>query len=118
MTRKYITLDGVKDENGQYVRQAAAPLEETSMVSPRGLSIDELLQKGLYGCDLLLKSILQNITSHTYERDTVQNLKDVMSMLHELKKQEAALLEDLSDEELKKYLNAANAQSSGESSQA
>lgn len=100
MTRKYITPDGIKDENGHYMRPLP-PKPEQEATGPAGdISIDDLLEKGLYMLHLLMKSIQTQISTHTYDRDTIMNLKDTMSMLHELKKREKELLDKLSEAEL------------------
>lgn len=117
MSKKYLTPNGVKDENGQYVKIAPEPTLEplAKLESARGLSIDQLLGKGLYTLDLLMKTLLEEVSTHTYDRETVMNLKDAMSMLHELKKKEKDLLDNMSEEELQDFLNASNAKSSGSS---
>ncbi len=80
----------------------AAPILE----SARGASIDDLMKKGLYALDLIIKDILTQVSGHTYDRETVQNLKDAMTMLHELKKKEQELIDNLSDEQLEAMVNA------------
>ncbi len=67
--------------------------------------IDDLLLEGLYQIQRLLWCVKKDIDTGSPERDTVQNLKDVMGMLHELKKKEAELIEDLTDEELERLAN-------------
>lgn len=107
MSRKYITPNGIKDENGSYLPLPTPPKVTTPLESPRGLSIDDLLMRGLHTCDLLMKDLTEHVTHRTYDRETVQNLKDVMAMLHDLKEKEAALIEDLTDEELSKHASDA-----------
>lgn len=70
------------------------------------ISIDELLGKGLMAIYGIMKSINSEVRSEQYKRDTVQNLKDVMAILKELKKEERELLSKMSDEEISKKLNA------------
>lgn len=118
MSKKYLTPNGVKDENGQFVRvfPVAEPEAPKALESARGASIDELLGKGLYALDLLVKSLLEQISSHSYDRETIINLKDAMSMLHELKKKEKDLLDGMTEDELTQVLlNASNTKGSGSS---
>lgn len=117
MTKKYITPNGIgeKDENGIYVKvtpKPPAPVPQ-GLESDRGTSIDTLLGKGLYSLDLLMKNILEQISSHTYDRETIMNLKDAMSMLHELKKREQDLVDNLSDDDLEALANAPESKRSG-----
>ena len=79
-----------------------------SIESPRGVSIDDLLFRGLYALDLMLKHLLHEVTTHAYTRDTILNLKDVMGMLQELKKKESELIDNMSEEDIKKLLNETN----------
>lgn len=66
------------------------------------LSIDSLLNKGLKAIYGILRACLAQSRTGDPSRESVQNLKDAMCMLHDLKKQEQDLLEDLSDESLEK----------------
>ena len=65
------------------------------------LSIDDGLKKGLQAVLLIVDRCLKEARTDLPDRETVQSLKDAMSILHELKKKEAEILEQLSDEELR-----------------
>lgn len=89
------SLPPPKDDNGAY--------EKVSPVIHQDLSVDDLLKQGLLGIQRTLKGIMHEIATAaplSPERDTVMSLKDVMAMLHELKKKEKDLLDDLTDEQL------------------
>ncbi len=64
------------------------------------LDIDTLLQRGLTSISRMMTVIVDQSTSGTFDRETVQNLKDIMGILEHLKKRESELLDDLTDEEL------------------
>lgn len=68
-------------------------------------SIDDILKKGLYQIQCLMRVVSRDIQSGNPHRNTVMNLKDCMAMLMELKKHEQELLDNLSDEELEKLAN-------------
>lgn len=91
-----------KDENGIFVKDKPKVSPPSPEANPADISIDSLIGIGLLGLDRLMKSILRHITAETYERDTVMNLKDVMTMLHSLKAIEKEQLAELSDEDLEK----------------
>lgn len=92
-----------KDNNGIFVKDSPkSPASPSPEANPADISIDSLIGIGLLGLDRLMKSILRHITAETYERDTVMNLKDVMTMLHSLKAIEKEQLAELSDDDLEK----------------
>lgn len=103
MSKKYLTPDGLKDENGQYIKALPPPRKEAE--APSGNTIDDLLLKGLHATDLLMKSIVSDISTHAYTRDTVMNLKDVMNILSDLKKKERELLDSMGEIELQDIAN-------------
>lgn len=92
MTKRYVDPSKIQEPP-----QATEPFSTD-------VSIDDLLGKGLAALDRLMKVIMMDISTGAPERDTVMNLKDVMAMLHELKKKEKELLENLSDEELESLI--------------
>lgn len=66
-------------------------------------SIDLLMAKGLTALERTLNSVLLATNDgRPPERDDILNLRDCMSMLHDLKAKEQELLESLSDEELER----------------
>lgn len=69
------------------------------------ISIDELMGKGLMAIYGIMKSINNEVRSEKYKRNTVMNLKDVMAILKELKKEERDVLSKMTDEEISKKLN-------------
>ena len=105
MSNKVLISSGVKDESGAYTRVVApsppvAP-EPTPELPKGNLTIDELLQIGLNQIERLMICVGKDISTGVPSRESVMNLKDCMSMLHELKKKEQELLDALSDDELK-----------------
>lgn len=68
----------------------------------KDLSIDTELAYGLYCIHKIMQSVRSEAVSGLPSREAVQNLKDCMTMLHELKKKEDDVLEDLSDDDLAK----------------
>ena len=71
-------------------------------VEPETKDIDGLLHRGLMSISRMMNVIGQQAKDGTFDRTTVQNLKDLMGMLSDLKKREEDLLSNLSDEELEK----------------
>ncbi len=96
MTRKIISpvitvpVPGAKDASGAYVIQG------------RDLSIDSLMQEGLAAIHGIMTACRREAANGNPSRESVQNLKDAMSMLHQLKEKEAEILETLTDEDLAK----------------
>lgn len=113
MTRKIaqpqLNATAVKDENGQYlpfkVNTPSGEEKEPPSSSPVDLSVDNLLEKGLYAVSRALKTTMQNISSGSMAREDIQNLKDIMVMLHELKKHEGDALDKLNEEQLEDYID-------------
>lgn len=68
------------------------------------LSIDDLLYRGLVTIDRILKGITEKVTAGLNDRDTTGDLKDVMTMLRDLKKEEKELLEKMNNEELENLM--------------
>lgn len=101
MSRKII--DSFKKEVVEAAVEATAPTFTSGIPGvDKSKGIDDLLLEGLYQIQRLLSCVKRDIDTGSPERDTVQTLRDCMSMLHELRKQEQALLGKLSDEELEK----------------
>lgn len=99
--RRYVTTKTVQvlDEKGALVD---APLSSEPMAD---ISIDKLINNGLLALQKSMNFILHSVTAQGPTRESIQNLKDVMSMLHELKEKETELLKDLSEDELRKLLD-------------
>lgn len=111
MTRRLPPFDKAKtqliDELTSKPAGSTTPLKTPPAPEDKSddLSIDSLLADGLVAINRLMKSIMQDISAGTPDRDTVQNLKDVMAMLRDLKKDEQGILDNLSTEELERLAN-------------
>ena len=55
-----------------------------------------------------MRSITAEVNMGTASRETVQNLKDIMTLLLELKKKEKEFLDDMTDDELERLAKNAN----------
>ena len=102
MTRKIIL--GVKDDNGIYtkVESQVQVIEPVSQPIITDISIDNLMHRGLRAIYGLMKAIENDINTGAPSRETVQNLKDALTMLKDLKKDEKDLLDSMTDEQLEK----------------
>lgn len=87
---RHIAIPGQKDDSGAFVKE------------PKDLSIDGLLKQGLEAIHGVMKVCRQRAQSGVHAREDVQNLKDCMVMLSELKKKEDAILSEMDDETLEK----------------
>lgn len=94
-------IPGYKDENGIFIKEprTAQPVVDKHE-EPGDISIDALMGRGLKCLYALIRHLEVDVLHPS--RETVQNLKDVMAILKELKKDEKDFLESLSDEELLK----------------
>jgi len=107
MSRKIVQNNQVseKDENGIYKIVNAGQtilIDPTNQKIESDISIDNLLARGLDAINRAMKSLSRQITADTFDKDTIDMLKACMQMLHELKKKENEILEEMSDEDLKK----------------
>lgn len=105
MTRKIINPllpTSVKDENGQYIKADPSPTQPEAETPPAELSIDELRRRGLAAVGRVIKIVNERTISYSHSREDVQNLKDCLLMLHDLKDLEDEALKKLSEEELRK----------------
>lgn len=68
------------------------------------VSIDDLMSKGLKAMYGIMRVVNAEVESGAPSRNTVMNLKDVMSILQVLKKDERDVLDALSVPELEKKL--------------
>lgn len=64
--------------------------------------IDELMKRGLLNISRMMAKITEQSNDGDFDRETVQNLKDLMNMLSDLKKREQDLLDNMTDEQLHK----------------
>ena len=98
---------GVKNERGSFLKVAKLK-EEKPSGDPSDTSIDSLLNCGLQQIKGLVRAITAEVNLGTASRETVQNLKDIMTLLLDLKKKEKEFLDTLTDEELEKLAKDAN----------
>lgn len=106
MSRKLVQNNSIslKDESGAYLPVFSPIVSERALIED-DLSIDTLLQQGLLGISRAMKALNTHISSGIFDIDHINMLKACMSMLHELKKKEDELIEDMSDEQLEKLAN-------------
>lgn len=86
-----------KDASGAYIKpdqEAAVPIVVGD------ISIDDLMKKGLLAIQRVMQACLIDASTGVPSRESVMNLKDIMAMLHELKKKEQELMDEMSEEEL------------------
>ena len=99
MTRRIV--GGSKDANGIFIKEPDAP---TPAPEPSDISIDDLMKAGLQAIRGSMKAVMSDVNTGMPSRETIQNLKDLMSMLRDLKKEEKELLDNLSEEEIEKLI--------------
>lgn len=107
---------GVKDENGIYLPSTPPELkaavrgvlESTKTKLVEDISIDSLLHRGFRTIHGIIRAIEIDVGTGAPSRETIMNLKDVMAMLKDLKKEEREFLESLSDEDLVRLNKDAN----------
>ncbi len=87
--------------DGIYIPSRPAPKDPILNHS----SIDDLVNVGLQNIRKAMAAITKELNLPVIERNTIMNLKDLMSMLRELKKDEKDLLDGLTDEQLERILN-------------
>lgn len=87
------------DSKKQFVK---VPVEPPAPLPTRtDVAIDDLLNKGLLAIERAMKRIVErSCTLEGLEREDIQNLKDLMSILQTLREQEQEALKNLSDSEL------------------
>lgn len=105
--RKIVTHDGAtgdKDASGAYIKPPPRPVapEPDSGITLADISIDNLMQTGLESIYLSMRFI-KDAAKHAPTRENIQNLKDLMAMLRDLKKDEKEILSNMTDEELERY---------------
>lgn len=62
--------------------------------------LDTIMHLGVRNLSKMMNSITKSVNGSVWDRETVQNLKDIMAMLSDLKKREQDLLDSMSDEQL------------------
>lgn len=98
----------VKDSNGVYVKTSPVLPAPTTELMHTDVSIDQLMSNGLLAIQRIITCVLKETSLGEPSRESVMNLKDCMTMLHELKKKEAELLENMTDDELERLVVAKN----------
>lgn len=93
-------VGGTKDINGIFIKDLVP--EPTPSPEFQDTSIDDLLKAGLQAIRGAMKAVMSDVNTGLPSRETIQNLKDLMSMLKELKKEEKDLLDNMTDEQLEK----------------
>lgn len=91
---------GIKDDNGIFTREEAKEKASPEPTDKKDHSIDDLLRAGLQNIAGAMRAVSQDIGTGAPSRETIQNLKDLMSMLKELKKEEKELLDNMTEAEL------------------
>lgn len=100
MSRRLV--DGTKDSSGIYMPKEQVP--SSPAPEPSDISIDDLMKAGLQAIKGTMKAIMADVNTGMPSRETVMNLKDVMGMLKELKKEERELLDNMTEEQLQEML--------------
>ncbi len=97
-------IGGEKDANGIYTPATVSPPTPSVDGIDVDISIDDLLKAGLQNIRGAMRSITRDIGTNSFDRETIQNLKDLMGLLKDLKKDEKDLIDNLSDEQLEGLL--------------
>jgi hypothetical protein len=90
--RRLVTIPS-NEITSQNNKLAAPTKQDTS-------DIDELMKRGLLNISRMMSVISEQASSGVFDRESIQNLKDLMSMLNDLKKREQDLLDSLTDSQL------------------
>jgi hypothetical protein len=95
--------DPAKAAAVEEIERGMAPKPEPVHI-PNDASIDDLLVAGVRSIRMALISVGEEINTGAFSRDAIQNLKDLMVMLKDLKKEEKAALQSLTDKELEEMI--------------
>lgn len=98
---KRILVGSQKDAQGAYIPSISGDVNIKPALTD--LSIDQLLNKGLLAIQRVVEAALKDASTGCPQREHVMNLKDCMGMLHELKKKEQELLDEMDEDELKAW---------------
>ena len=93
-------LTGTKDAAGAFVKESPGPSAPTIDLTGPDVAIDTLLKRALGTIERIMKACSQEASTGAPSRESVQNLKDCVAMLHTLKEKEDEILDEMSDEEL------------------
>lgn len=107
MTKKSIPGYGLKDENGIYVRQTPAKVEEPVLTTVKepiasDISLDDLLSKQLLILYRETQRLLMESSSGILLEEHQRALVNYIKLTKELKKDENELLDKMSDEDLER----------------
>ena len=94
-------VQGVKDESGSYIKETpvSVAVEDVTVVD---LSLDSFMEKYLHLLHRETKALFLEAAQGKLSRDSSQSMRDNLKLIMELKKQEKQLLDNLTDDELKK----------------
>lgn len=98
----------IKDESGMYVPSAVIPKKAEPAKEVEDISIDSLMHRAFRTIHGVIRAIEVDVGTGHPARETIMNLKDVMAMLKELKKEEKEFIDSLSDEQLVKLSKNGN----------
>lgn len=102
MSRKLVyppSPASVKDDQGSYIPAPGAPPPPAP-----DLNLDSMRQRGLAALDRLLRCVTSEVSAGNPSRETVQNLKDILGMINDLKDIERDELSKMSEEDLLKAM--------------
>lgn len=102
------SIPGFKDENGAYLPikvMAPSPIPVKEELPDTDLSLDDIGKRIMLSLDRATKTLLANISTGDVSRETIGALKDAHSMFKDLKKEEKDILDNMSEDDLKKALS-------------
>ena len=103
MNQRRVRIDPAKSSVIEDLKAKGIEKQEAPSI-PTDISIDDLMSRGLQAIYGTMRAIMADVATGAPSRETVMNLKDIMAMLHDLKKKEQELLDNLSDEQLAELL--------------
>lgn len=103
MNQRRVRIDPAKSQVIDDLKAKGAERQEVKP-APTDISIDDLMARGLQAIYGTMRAINADVATGAPSRETVMNLKDVMAMLHDLKKKEQELLDNMSDDQLQELL--------------
>ena len=104
MNQRRVRIDPAKSQVIEDLKAKGMDTQDADSI-PTDISIDDLMGKGLRAIYGTMRAIMADVGTGHPSRETVMNLKDIMAMLHDLKKKEQELLNNLTDEQLEEILN-------------
>lgn len=111
MTRKLVNQDGsvsIKDDTGAFIKASLPPIEKKKAVrdpKPSQISLGELMDKHLL---LLYREtralLMESGNGGRLSKDSATMMRENLKLIVELRKKEKELLDQLSDDEIKKLI--------------